>query len=105
MKRYFGLMLLLCSLYSCKEEHNDDIVQHPDKNQAIETVLSVSHHDGFDLLTTTHKIWVKGQLNKILVTTDTLPALGTKMVTAKDNNGVERMEPVREDYEFYITVQ
>lgn len=105
MNRLFLLSLIVIFSVSCKEEKNEDIVQQPDKNKAIETVLSVSHHEGFDLLHTTHKIWVKGKLVKTITTADTLPDLGMETVTVKDNNGVTKTEQVRQDYEFYITVQ
>ncbi len=107
MKKYFILpVFALLILPGCKEESNEDIVQQPDRERAIETVLSVAHHEGYDLLTTTHKVWVKGTLSKTIITNDTLPDLGTRTTVEVDGgDGTVRQQEVRDNYELYITVQ
>lgn len=96
---------ITCLLLSgCAEQKNEDIVEQPNKDGSIETVLSVAHADSFDLLTTTHKVWVKGILAKTIVTTDTLSSLGTEK-TETDNNGTVEVRERKKDYEIYITVK
>lgn len=98
-----GLSLVFAS---CKDkEQNDDVVQQPDKDGSIETVLSVTHADSFDILTTTHKVWVKGNLAKTLVKTDTLQSLGMISEEAEDKDGKTETKRVPKDYEFFITVK
>lgn len=99
-KIVYGLAAVLL-LTSCKEEQNEDIVQQPNKDGSIETVLSVTHADSFDILTTTHKVWVKGNLSKTMITSDTLSALGMEKVEKNDKGPTER----KKDYEIYITVK
>lgn len=102
-KIVYGLVALLL-LAGCKEEQNEDIVQQPNKDGSIETVLSVTHADSFDILTTTHKVWVRGNLAKTMVTSDTLSALGMEKVET-DDNGQTEMKEKKKDYEIYITVK
>lgn len=104
-KMVYGLCILL-AFSGCDEEgRNEDVVQQPDKDGSIETVLSVTHADSFDVLTTTHKVWVKGNLAKTIVQTDTLSALGMTTVEAEDKDGKTEMKNVKKDYEFFITVK
>mgnify|MGYP006188093387 CR=1 FL=1 len=63
MKKLLSVLLLTSLFFSCKEK-NEDIVTEPNKEGSIETVVSVKHEEGFDILTTTHKVWVKNQLDK-----------------------------------------
>lgn len=104
MNRIVYCLLAGLLLAGCKEEKNEDVVEQPNKDGSIETVLSVSHADSFDLLTTTHKIWVKGTLAKTFVTTDTLVPLGTEQVPAGENGSPET-KTKKKDYEIYITVK
>lgn len=103
-KIIYGLLLVL-AFSSCEEERNEDVVQQPDKDGSIETILSVTHADSVDILTTTHKVWVKGNLSKTIVKTDTLSALGMINVTAEDKDGHTETKSVKKDYEFFITVK
>lgn len=80
---------------------NNDVVKEPDRNGSIETVVSVKHDSLFDLLTTKHKVWVHGKLEKTLIKTDTLTALGDTL--REDEKGNKKN--LKKDYEFYITVQ
>lgn len=104
MKIKFGSLVILLAFIACSDkqkESNNDVVKEPDKNGSIETVVSVKHDSLFDLLTTSHKVWVKGSLQKTLVKIDTLQSLGDTLY--KDENGNKKMS--KKDYEFYITVQ
>jgi hypothetical protein len=97
-------ILLICLLFSCKEK-NEDIVSEPNKDGSIETLVSVKHENGFDILTTTHKVWVKNELDKTLIKVDTLKSLGTTLAEGEDENGNTKTAVVKKDYEFYITVK
>lgn len=101
-----SLFILFAAVYfsSCKEK-NEDIVNQPNKEGSIETTVSVKHVEGFDILTTIHKIWVKNKLDKTLIKVDTLTSLGTTLVEGEDENGNTKQAIVPKDYEFYITVK
>lgn len=105
MKRILAFFFLAVALSACDKEKNEDIVNEPNKEGAIETVVSVKHDKGFDILTTTHKVWVKNKLDKILTKVDTLPSLGTTLAEGEDENGQAKRALVAKDYEFYITVK
>jgi hypothetical protein len=106
MNKFFYCLLLAVACSGCNEdEKNEDVVQQPDKDGSIETVLSVTHADSFDILTTTHKVWVKGNLSKTIVKTDTLSTLGMVNVEAEDKDGHTETKSVKKDYEFFITVK
>ena len=100
------IFILFVAVYcsSCKQK-NEDIVKQPNKEGSIETVVSVKHEAGFDVLTTTHKIWVKNKLDKTLIKVDTLTSLGTTLAEGEDENGNKKQAVVPKDYEFYITVK
>lgn len=104
MKKLLSTILLASLFFSCKEK-NEDIVTEPNKEGSIETVVSVKHEEGFDILTTTHKVWVKNQLDKTLIKVDTLKSLGITTVEGEDQNGNTEKVEVKKDYEFYITVK
>ena len=101
-----SLFILFAAVYfsSCKQK-NEDIVKEPNKEGSIETVVSVKHEEGFDILTTTHKIWVKNKLDKTLIKVDTLTSLGTTLAEGEDDKGNAQKALVPKDYEFYITVK
>lgn len=105
MKKTFICLLAGFALHSCKEKRNEDIVQEPSKDGSVETALSISHNDSFDILTTTHKVWVKGTLARTIVQQDTLPSLGMETAEAIDSSGDKHTTRGRKDYEFYITVK
>ena len=104
MKRLIPILFLTGLLFSCKEK-NEDIVSEPNKDGSIETIVSVKHEDGFDILTTTHKVWVKNHLDKTLTKVDTLKSLGLTTVEGEDQDGYVEKAQVKKDYEFYITVK
>ncbi|MFY7811160.1 MAG: hypothetical protein ACOVQ2_05455 [Flavobacterium sp.] len=100
------LVIYIISFFfiSCENEENQDIVQEVNKEGAIETIVSVKHIKNFDVLITTHKIWVNHQLYKTIVKKDTIPSLGNKNEEVKDENETLQKLTIPKDYEFYITV-
>ena len=104
MKKILLAILAVTYFSSCKQK-NEDIVKEPNKEGSIETVVSVKHEKDFDILTTTHKIWVKNKLDKTLIKVDTLASLGTTLAEGEDENGNAKQAMVPKDYEFYITVK
>ena len=89
MKKIKTIALMLMAgiaLMSC-ENQNEDVVKAPSKDGSIETVITVTHEKDFDLLTTTHKVWVKGSLDKSIVKLDTLKNLGSTTQEAEDSDG------------------
>ncbi|MGF1924725.1 MAG: hypothetical protein ACQUHE_11145 [Bacteroidia bacterium] len=104
MKKSFFIMLAAVYLSSCSQK-NEDIVKEPNKEGSIETVVSVRHEKDFDILTTTHKVWVKNKLDKTLVKIDTLTSLGMTLADGEDDQGNAIRAAVPKDYEFYITVK
>lgn len=105
MKRILPVILSALLFVACNKNKNEDVVKEPNKEGSIETVVSVKHGNGFDLLTTTHKIWVKNKLEKTLVKVDTLTSLGTTLAEGEDQDGNAKTAMVQKDYEFYITVK
>jgi len=105
MKNILFLLVALSLFSACGERKNEDIVKEPNKEGSIETVVSVKHDGNVDILTTTHKVWVKNKLDKILVKVDTLASLGTVLAEGEDEKGNAQKALVPKDYEFYITVK
>jgi len=101
------LFIAFTSLFaSCEDQNeNEDVVQQPDKNGSIETIVSVTHGSGIDILSTTHKVWVKGVLDKTITKIDTLKSLGTTKEEGEDSDGNTKDITVSKDYELYITVK
>ncbi|MBC7614915.1 MAG: hypothetical protein H7202_02495 [Pedobacter sp.] len=104
MKTSLFIFIAAVFFSSCTQK-NEDIVKEPNKEGSIETVVSVTHENGFDILTTTHKVWVKNKLDKTLIKIDTLASLGTTLAEGEDENGNKEQAVVPKDYEFYITVK
>lgn len=90
---------------ACEPVEKEDVVKSPGKDGSIETVLTVTHENGFDLLTTTHKVWYKGMLDKSIVKHDTLRNLGFTVQEGENSDGETKHVSVPKDYEFYITVK
>ena len=89
--------------------------QTVDKHNAVEVNMTVTHFDGFDLLTTTKSVYdVQGNFIKTIQHLDTLPSLG--LVSEKFDTGrtiensdgdevsVDTTVTHPRDYQLYITV-
>jgi hypothetical protein len=110
MNLTFGYKLLLACLpfliISCGEDKNEDVTETVNKNGSIETAVQVTHLDsGRDLLTTTHKVWVKFNEYKTVQYHDTIPGLGVETTVAENEEGDTKNVTVPKDYEIYITVK
>lgn len=97
-------LLFLILITSCNEEK--DKVKEISKDGSIETIMKVEHlANNQDVITTTHKIWVKNVLVKTAVHQDTIPSLGILKEEMTISNEVSKEVAVKKDYEFYITVK
>ena len=98
---YFPILVLLIS--ACG---NDDIVKEISKDGAIETTIEVVHLDaGNDIINTIHNVWIKNQLVKTNVHSDTIPTLGSAIEDAENSNGETQKVVLRKDFEVFITVK
>jgi hypothetical protein len=104
MKKLLFMNFITFILFFSCEEQNEDIVQEIYKDGSIETIVSVKHEKNYDVLTTTHKVWVNNNLNKTIIKHDTLPTLVITKQEVEDESGNVQMLSVPKDYEFYITV-
>lgn len=96
-----AMAVVMCS---CEPE-NEDIVKSTEKDGSIETVISINHQEKFDVLTTTHTIWIKNRAVKTTITNDTLPSLGLTTQVGENSEGEEKTLSVPKNYELYITVK
>lgn len=93
-------------LGACSSNENEDVTHEVNKNGAVESSVTVDHIDSArNVLTTTHKVWVKDTVYKTIVYRDTLPALGTTITEAENADGDKKEVAVKKDYEIYITVK
>ena len=97
-----SLYLLLTALlfWHCSDEKKD-VTTDIDKDGSVEVLVATSNTPDYTLLTTTEKVWVRGQLVKTLTRTDTIPSLGLETT---DDEG-KSVAPRLRDYEFFITVK
>lgn len=103
MRKIVGVLLLSALLSACND---DDKTKDISKDGSVETVLSVEHlGNDKDILITKHKVWIKNQLFKEYIYSDTIPALGITKTEGEDENGNTQTLPVKKEYEIYITVK
>lgn len=102
-KQKITLVLLVVSLMSCME--NDDIVKSPNKDGSVETTINIKHEKDFDVLSTTHLVWVKNRNVKTIVKIDTLPSLCNTTQTGENDEGETKSITIPRNYELYITVK
>jgi hypothetical protein len=105
--KLFGLAVLTSfTLLACDDEKNEDVVQTVNKNGAIESSVTVEHLDSInDVLVTKHIVWNKGVEQKTIIYRDTVAALGTENVEAKNEDGDTKKLTKQKDYEIFITVK
>lgn len=99
------LIIAAISFTGCTTLQEQDVVRRPKQDGSVETVISVKHQGAYDLLTTTHKIWVNGLIDKTIVQTDTLKSLGSITRVTDDGFGAAEKKTVPKNYEIYITVK
>jgi hypothetical protein len=103
MKKIAGVLFLSVLFCACS---NDDKTKDISKDGSVETVMSVEHFgNDKDILITKHKVWIKNQLYKEYVYTDTIPSLGITNTEGEDENGNTQTLPLKKEYEIYITVK
>ena len=98
---------LTAGMISCSdEEGNEDITTSVNKNGSVESAILVTPLDSaYNILTTTHKVWVKDTVYKTIEYRDTVPALGTQLTTAENSDGDTKTVAVQKEYEIFITVK
>jgi hypothetical protein len=104
-KHVLTTLLLVTIASSCSEKSEEDLVQTPNKNGAVEMKIEVLHQNGIDVIKTTKDVWVKNQLTRSFVNFDTVPSLGDTSDIFEDNDGHTKVVNVPKDYEIYITVK
>ena len=103
---FLALIVLLSGCTNTPATPKDDVVKEPDKSGSVETIISITHDSAFDVLNTTHKVWVQGNLDKTIVTKDTLKSLGITTGEVNDSaTGDAKQATIKKDYELYITVK
>lgn len=105
ISRFTISLFISVAMLSCSNE-NEDITETVNKDGAIETAVQVAHLDStHDILTTSHKIWVKNGLYRTVEYNDTLPTLGVEHTIAENKDGNTQNVTINKEYEIYITVK
>ncbi len=99
------LVIAIATMFASCDNSNEDVVKQPSKDGAIEAQMTTKHCNGFDILSTEYKVWVKNSLQKDFIVIDTLPSLGTTKEEGEDSDGNTKDIVVPKDYEIYITVK
>jgi hypothetical protein len=81
------------------------VTRLPDHNGSIETIINVKHFPAYDLLITTHKVWVNQNAVKTFATTDTIPSLGNTTRVFESEFNPPETKIVPRDYQLFITVK
>lgn len=106
MKRCFLALSVVLLLSACgSDDDNEDVVKQADHEGSVEMAVSIEHHEGYDLLKSDYKVWVKNQQVKAYQTVDTLPSLGMTTQTAENEDGDEKQVTIPKDYELYFTAK
>lgn len=98
------LVIMSVALTSCEQE-NEDIVKAPNKDGSVETIIKINHEKDFDVLSTTHLVWVKNKQVKSITKIDTLPSLGNTTQEGENDEGETKQITLPKNYELYITVK
>ncbi len=105
-KKFLLVFSLMAALAGCDEEAPpEDVVKEPSKEASVETQVATSHGEGFDLVTTTQKIWLQNNIVKTFTHTDTIPSLGRERREIEDENGNTKDTMVAKEYEIYLTAK
>ena len=106
MKKLLLIAIAGCLAFTGCDEDNEDKTKDIEKDGSVETVLDVQHlNDSSDVLTTEHRVWIKGSLYKTFQYHDTVPSLGTMIADGENKDGEETHVNVKRDYQFFITVK
>ena len=76
-KNLIFVAILSFVLFSCQEK-NEDVVKELSKNGSIEHYIEVKHFPTYELLITTDKVWLNGNIDKTITHIDTLKTIGFK---------------------------
>jgi hypothetical protein len=100
-----ALFIVLSTFSTGCDNSNEDVTKTVDKNGSVETAVQITHLDNdYDLLITTHKVWVKQNIYKTVEYRDTIPSLVNEL---RPQSAEADTKDAREkkDYEIYITVK
>ena len=105
LKVLWAAGIVAIAAVGCDKE-NEDITNGVNRNGSVETAVQVNHLDSLkDELVTTHKIWVRNDIYRIVEYRDTIPSLGMENTVAENEGGDTKNVSVKKDYEIYITVK
>src|SRR5829696_6610062 len=101
-----SILFFLClsaGILSCSNSNdNEDLTNTVNKNGSVESSILVSPLVSTrNILTTTHKVWVKDTVYKMIEYRDTVPALGTELTTAENSDGDTKTVAVKKEYEIF----
>lgn len=93
-------------MISCSGKENKDITNTVNKDGSIESAVQVEHlNNEFDVLITTHRIWVHNNELKTVTYRDTLPSLGMTTRNAENEDGDNKSVSVKKEYEIFLTIK
>lgn len=96
----------LLFLLSCSDKQNKDITSTVNKDGSVETAVQVEHlNSEYDVLVTTHKVWVHNAEFKTVTYRDTLPSLGMMNKEAENEDGDTKNIRVQKEYEIFLTIK
>lgn len=101
----FGGLSMIFSFLVFSGCENDDQPVHPTMNHknAVEYYVTTTRENNHLIVTTKKDIYSNYNLLSSIVTKDTLPDIGTELVTTQDENGneVKKNEPLAYDIYFH----
>jgi hypothetical protein len=106
--RIWSAVCAVILLASCSDEKEPsrDLTTEVNTAGSIESSVEITHLDSTrDVLTTRHKVWIRGSVYKTVEYQDTLPALGRELAEAATEDGDSRVANRMKEYEVYITVK
>ena len=91
-------------LTACGEEEPE--TRHVSHYGSVEVTFHTEHlNDTQDVIVTQKNIYdMKGQ-KRTLTETDTVPGLGTTLITGENDEGETQSAPHRRDYDFFVTIK
>lgn len=102
---FFAIVASSLALVSCNDSDNDDVVQKPNREGAVEVAASTQQYKDSTIVLLHYDVYKNNTLVSTKVITDTVPGLGTTVTEGEDSEGNTQNLTVPKQYEFYITVK